>query len=186
MNYLSPSLTSAQAEFFADATAEYGTINGVTYAANDLPEAVKDILYQEIERDAEVRKELEIMQPEKDKQLGQFIRCRYPRFDGSPDIDLTGQLGAPEYGYCCKRGMCRAEGILCTPVQLCNGALTKRETQVLRLIGAGLMDKEICSELFIAKDTLRNHKDSISRKAGVERKAALAVVAYICGVMDSL
>lgn len=116
------------------------------------------------------------------KWIGQFIRCRYSRFDGTPDIDEHGRMGATEWTICDKRGSCRAEGILCKPVSLKNGELTRRETQVIQLIGLGLLDKEICAELYIAPDTLRNHKDNLSRKAGVERKAALAVVALRAGL----
>ena len=79
---------------------------------------------------------------------------------------------------CGRRGKCPYEGKLCASIQLKNGVLNKREIEILKRIGQGKLDKDICVEMFMAKDTLRYHKDQISDKAGTLGKIALAVLAY--------
>lgn len=58
-----------------------------------------------------------------------------------------------------------------------NKPLSNRQIEILRLIGKGLLDKEIASELTISIHTVRGHKDRISEKYGIERKRQLAALA---------
>jgi len=55
--------------------------------------------------------------------------------------------------------------------------LSQRQIEILTLIGKGLLDKEIASELTISVHTVRGHKDRISEKYGIERKRQLSALA---------
>lgn len=56
--------------------------------------------------------------------------------------------------------------------------LTKRETEVLRLITEALSNKEIAEHLFISDQTVSVHRKNIMRKLGVSNTAALIKTAY--------
>lgn len=49
--------------------------------------------------------------------------------------------------------------------------LSPREKQILELIAAGLVDKEIATELRIAYGTVRNHVDKVVLKLGATNRA---------------
>ena len=55
--------------------------------------------------------------------------------------------------------------------------LTKREMDLIPLIGRGLKNKEIAEELFIAESTVRHHLTSIYRKLGVSGRVELLLFA---------
>lgn len=116
-------------------------------------------------------------------QIKQYIFCRFGGFDSNPDISDNGDIHHREYFDCGRRGNCAYEGKLCPSVKVAHGELSKREIEVLRLIGLGRLDKEICDDLGIALDTLRSHKDNIKLKTGEERKTAQGVLAHRLGLI---
>jgi len=115
---------------------------------------------------------------DQDEQIRQYICCRFGGYDNNPDISVDGQVSPAEYVQCGRRGKCAHEGKLCVSIVLDNGVLTKREVEVLVMIGQAKQDKEICSDLAIEQNTLRNHKNSIEEKAGVQGKVAMAILAH--------
>ena len=56
-------------------------------------------------------------------------------------------------------------------------SLTKRETEILRMIAAGYLNKEIGSELNISERTVKNHESSLFKKIGVSDRTQAAVYA---------
>jgi DNA-binding NarL/FixJ family response regulator len=52
------------------------------------------------------------------------------------------------------------------------GELTPRETEVLRLVAAGLTDAEIAAELVLSVRTVHAHLRSVYRKLGVGSRSA--------------
>lgn len=62
------------------------------------------------------------------------------------------------------------------------GALTDREEEVLRLLGRGLLTKEIATELGISPRTVDIHRSSILRKLGLGNAAAAAHLAAEAGL----
>jgi non-specific serine/threonine protein kinase len=62
-------------------------------------------------------------------------------------------------------------------------ALTPRELEVLRLVAAGLADREIAAALFVSRRTVTNHVASIRAKLGVRSRAAATASAVRHGLV---
>lgn len=56
--------------------------------------------------------------------------------------------------------------------------LTKRELEVLKLVGQALTNKEIAGELYISDQTVSVHRKNIMRKMGASSSAGLIKIAY--------
>lgn len=63
-------------------------------------------------------------------------------------------------------------------------ALSSREVEVLKLIAAGMRNKEIGSSLHIAEDTVKIHIKHIFTKLNVEDRTRAVVVAAQRGIID--
>lgn len=172
-------LTDSGVEFFVYQNEIHCLHKGETFTFENIPAAVIRIIEDDMLKNVKALKALSdwgITDPS--SQIRQYIMCRFGGFDHKPDITSDGQILYTEYTNCGRRGKCPYEGKLCASIELKNGVLSRREIEVLKLIGQGKLDKEIADELCMAVETLRHHKDSISQKAGVERKAALAILAH--------
>jgi DNA-binding NarL/FixJ family response regulator len=63
--------------------------------------------------------------------------------------------------------------------------LTQREREVLALVGRGLSNQEIATELTVSKATARTHVSRAMVKLGARDRAQLVVVAYQTGLVSS-
>ena len=63
-------------------------------------------------------------------------------------------------------------------------SLTEREVEVLRFVAAGLTNKEIASQLFIAEGTVKTHLNSIHEKLGVRDRTEAVMVAVRRGILQ--
>ncbi len=177
---LLPGLVDKHTEFFDHMGSDHMVKDGSVNICNGFPHFFEVLLDTAIANDPMVQKGLELLEiTGTDERRMKFYDCNYSACDNAPDVTATGELGPREYVACPNRGTCVAEGKLC---RLPYG-FTKRERDVVREIGLGLLDKEICQRLAISQDTLRNHKDNAAAKAGIERKASLAVIAHKCNLI---
>ena len=62
------------------------------------------------------------------------------------------------------------------------GPLTARETEVIRLLSAGLSNRDIAAELFISEKTVARHLSNIFTKLGLTSRAAATAYAYRHGL----
>ena len=62
------------------------------------------------------------------------------------------------------------------------GPLTARETEVVRLVSAGLSNRKIAAELFISEKTVARHLSNIFTKLGLTSRAAVTAYAYQHGL----
>lgn len=63
------------------------------------------------------------------------------------------------------------------------GPLTARETEVVRLVSAGLSNRGIAAELFISEKTVARHLSNIFTKLGLTSRAAATAYAYRHGLV---
>jgi DNA-binding NarL/FixJ family response regulator len=69
------------------------------------------------------------------------------------------------------------------PVQAKIASLTRRELEILRLIGEGLRSAQIADRLFISQATVKNHVTSILAKLELSDSFDIAVFAYRHGLV---
>jgi DNA-binding NarL/FixJ family response regulator len=62
--------------------------------------------------------------------------------------------------------------------------LTKREIEVIRMVGEGFKNKVIADRLAISEATVRHHLSSIYGKVGVEDRLNLVILAYQKGLIQ--
>jgi DNA-binding CsgD family transcriptional regulator len=65
------------------------------------------------------------------------------------------------------------------------GRADQREREILALVGRGLSNQEIATELTVSKATARTHVSRVIGKLGVRDRAQLVVVAYQTGLVSS-
>lgn len=61
-------------------------------------------------------------------------------------------------------------------------ALTERERDILKLIGAGATNREIAEQLFMSESTVRTHTQHLYEKLGMETRTQLALYAMRIGL----
>ena len=64
------------------------------------------------------------------------------------------------------------------PTQAWPNALTKREREIVRLVGQGLSNKDIAYQLSISDSTVRHHMTNIFEKVGVPNRQNLLIHTY--------
>jgi len=62
-------------------------------------------------------------------------------------------------------------------------SFTKRENEILLLIAKGMKSKDIAQLLFISPETVKRHRNSLIRKAGVKNSVGLVAFAIESGAI---
>lgn len=93
-----------------------------------------------------------------------FIRCNFGAFDNVQDVDASGAFKF-EFVSCPLKGECKHDGIICSPKF--NSTLSARELEVMRLAYEGRSDEGIADSLYIALNTVNNHRKNAFRKLDV-------------------
>jgi DNA-binding NarL/FixJ family response regulator len=68
------------------------------------------------------------------------------------------------------------------PRQL-RASLSKREVEVLRLMGRGLSNREIADELYVSVETVRTHVKHVYGKCGARNRTEAVLAAYTAGLV---
>ena len=111
--------------------------------------------------------------------------------EDAPSLEITGAVQAVVKG----QAVCPVELSLClfqhvakgwnqmpTFKVKCNLGLTNREQQVVFLLGRGLSNKEIASQLHLAEQTIRNHVHHMLRKLRAPDRLAVVEMCRVEGL----
>jgi len=181
-NPIPAGLTDKNVEFFEKDDRLYGLHNGQVHPFSALPPTIQNIISEELHRDKKAQDHLVKWQRALNEEwsyrqtLEQFAKCRWGGFDNKPDM-LNGKAQEGEYWDCGLRDTCPHQGKICKQVKTVNGHLTWREIEVLKLIHAGMQDKEIADRLNLSVQTIPSFKKNIRHKTGARSKTELAVFA---------
>lgn len=140
---------------------------GIPFQA--VPEALKNVLRDELEKDPKAQLALiEWGFEDPEGMLERFAWCRYGGSDFNPDVHQDGTL-TPDYHECGNRGQCPFEGTVClNPFKI-----TSREREILILIAQGIPQKNIASELGIQETTVAKARRSLFEKTGSQSSVDL-------------
>jgi DNA-binding CsgD family transcriptional regulator len=157
--------------------------NGRVYNTfNDFPAWIKDKLAEDLNQNKVAQKSLSKLKgvPPED-YLKHYAYCKYGGLDPNPDIDVNGNMGESEYFDCGFRGICKAEGKLCTNIKAKHGNLTKTEINILKM--AMLPNKVIADKLNMSLVTVQTHWQNLKRKTGMRNRAEYVYYATKKGII---
>lgn len=172
-------------EFFKDPSGRNLVVNDLSNGDFRIftkeEKEITNIIFDKIEEDypeaAERLKDLYWKGAERKYMIAaRFLRCNFSKNDHEPDIDEDGNL-------CLERVECPLKGLFCKDYKvICeprlNTILSDREKEVAILYASGHNIDEVGETLFIAPNTVRNHRHRIFKKLNIHNKSDLVNWAY--------
>ena len=167
-------LIDKNVEIFAEGKKLNATYNGSILHFSELPEEIKEIFLDAFLKDSESIKEFvrQNITTETDMLL-QWLYCNFGGWNEYPDLE-DGKLSS-DFWDCGKRNECPFRLKLCKGMKINEEFCSKRELEIIKLIGSGKLDKEIASTLIISVHTVTTHRQRIENKFGFKTKVDIAV-----------
>jgi DNA-binding CsgD family transcriptional regulator len=162
-------------EFFSSGENVFALLDDQVISFDQFPIDLMEMIRTDLEKNPVAQKALCEMGLTGIDELKQYIFCRYSVFNSIPDF--TENVSAAEFVQCEKRGRCKWEGILCLK------SITRRETEVARLIALDLADKQIADKLNISVNTVTTHRQNILQKIQAHSKAGIAAFAVFNNII---
>ena len=131
-------------------------------------------LYQQVDRPLGIEYVMDLWLEDRGRVVGGFGFDASDRDFSKRDCLVLDTL-APHVVQLMRRADARRQPV---PQASAADALTPREVEVLRLVAAGLTNREIAATLWIAPGTVRKHLDNAYAKLGVGSRTAAVAVAF--------
>lgn len=167
-------------EFFAKGNKLFSIQSGIRYEFPHMPEEHITFLQNELDND-EAALETFTSTPTEDI-LRIYGICRFGGCNHLPDVSEGECTDVSEYYDCGIRGRCMYEGLRCKELVTKKGIISFRQLQVVILIAAGKLNKEIAGELDISENTVANHLVNIQQKIEGRTRVDIATFAKERGI----
>lgn len=167
-------------EFFAHEGSAYVFIDGEKMPVADAPVRVHEMIRRDIEHHPGAMQAMESLNiTEPLAQHEQYIMCMHGELNSQPDfINFKPNANDHEFtSFICGVVNCAHRGVLCQRIHGQYGNLTRRESDVLHMIGKGFRPQEIAEALLISVCTVRIHIENIKSKIGADSLIGVAVFA---------
>lgn len=174
-----PGITSSGLEFFNQEGKIKFIHNGNVKDFIEIQPIVLEIIKNEINKDVNVKKELERLYPHSEiEQIFKFIKCRYGGLDSTPDLS-NGNLQASEYWECPIRENCMSKGILCKKVEYEGSKLEWEDIQLMKLLTTNKTNEAIADELKIPLGSFHSKKKKLYEIFNISTKQELAILCML-------
>lgn len=181
-----PGMTDSGLEFFV-VDANHQDVKVIhaqsVYAFEDLSFPIVQMLKEEVQKDPEVQRHLQAMQPDSEiAQLKQFVACRFGGLDRVADI-ADGKLAQGDYWNCPLRGSCKSEGILCKSLKWNDVELTPEDIKLIQLTTTTMTNEVIAEQMNLPLGSLHKLKQFLYQKLEVQTKQEVAIVAMFLNLI---
>lgn len=158
-------LIDSNIEFFSQDGELFSIQDGKRYQFPHMPVNHLQFLEQVYREDISGQKTVEHLIL--NDRLKVYGICRFGGCNSTPDAnaDLDCMDNA-EYFDCGIRGNCPHEGKRCKEIVAERGVISPRQLEIMKLVAAGLFNKEIADRLQISENTVANHLANIFDKLG--------------------
>lgn len=178
---LNKAITSAGVEYFVNDDELFAIINGQKFHFNNLPSLEKEARQAELDGDIHAKAALKNWGLAGDDALEQFLKCTRGAFNQTADY-INHQPTDQEYWDCGQHGRCPYEGKICKTMLVGEERLSFHEIALIRLLIAGLSDKQIADQMHISYQTVTTHMSNIRRKLNCATRTDIAVWALQKGI----
>lgn len=175
-------LADKNIEFFALDGELYSVQDGNRYKFPLMPVEHMGFLKKMYEEDLVGKQTVQHFAP--NCRLRTYSICRFGGCNATPDLTSDGNCMDPaEYYNCGIRGKCPYEGKRCKEILAERGVISTRQLEIMKLVAAGLFNKEIADRLQISENTVANHLANIFDKLGDRSRVVITSFVKERGIM---